>query len=247
MAGMICPTCGQENPVQNEFCLKCGSSLTAKCRRCGTENPLAAEFCGKCGIKLATATPGIPFERVAVWQGIFREIGWLEESKKLAEASNVVTTQLGAEPVIERQEPTLFFVPLANKPWFPKELRINGRKARAGKHVNALWATNCRLFVLVTEWGSLEEGFWMFPFTEFNNWETDYRGRISLSTRRGDQIEIFVRLKKAGWFDVLTAAFASDPVTRLTASTEGRRKKQASHQFMDALALFVKDMVAVGS
>ncbi len=246
MAGMICPNCGQENPAQNKFCLKCGGSLTARCRRCGTENPLAAQFCGNCSIELATATPGIPFERVALWQETFRKMNWLVQKWESDEQQlNPMLRSFGVEPYIERQEPTLFGVYLINRPWFPKELRINRRKARAGKH-NMLWATNCRLFVIVPEWRK-EERLWVFSYSEFSNCEIDYGGRISLSTRRGDQIEVSLRLGKVGWFDALMAAFASDPVARARASITGREKIQARRQFMEALALFVKDMVAVGS
>ncbi len=47
---MNCPHCHTENPNNNKFCQKCGTSLTHKtCDECGAEVPLNAENCQNCG------------------------------------------------------------------------------------------------------------------------------------------------------------------------------------------------------
>jgi len=50
-----CPQCGQENPGDARFCMRCGTSLTRRCPTCGTMNTLAAQFCVRCGTSLGGA------------------------------------------------------------------------------------------------------------------------------------------------------------------------------------------------
>lgn len=50
-----CPQCGQANPADARFCMRCGASLTRRCPSCGTLNTLAAQFCVRCGTPLAAA------------------------------------------------------------------------------------------------------------------------------------------------------------------------------------------------
>ena len=47
---LICPLCQSENPNNNKFCLRCGTSLSHKtCPECGTQVPINAETCHNCG------------------------------------------------------------------------------------------------------------------------------------------------------------------------------------------------------
>src|SRR3990170_1514964 len=50
-----CLRCGQENPREAQFCMRCGAALSRTCPACGTENPLEARFCLNCGAPLAPA------------------------------------------------------------------------------------------------------------------------------------------------------------------------------------------------
>ena len=46
---LVCPECKFENPNNNKFCQKCGTSLTTKkCDECGVEVPLSAAQCQNC-------------------------------------------------------------------------------------------------------------------------------------------------------------------------------------------------------
>ncbi|MGB3206038.1 MAG: serine/threonine phosphatase, partial [Crinalium sp.] len=46
---LVCPECKFENPNNNKFCQKCGTSLTTKkCDECGAEVPLSAAQCQNC-------------------------------------------------------------------------------------------------------------------------------------------------------------------------------------------------------
>ncbi len=47
---LICPECEFENPNDNKYCQKCGTSLTHKnCDECGSQVPLSAQQCYNCG------------------------------------------------------------------------------------------------------------------------------------------------------------------------------------------------------
>ncbi|MBJ7900143.1 MAG: serine/threonine phosphatase [Cyanobacteria bacterium RI_101] len=47
---LICPQCNFENPNRNNFCQKCGASLTHHpCPACGADVPFAEPFCPSCG------------------------------------------------------------------------------------------------------------------------------------------------------------------------------------------------------
>ncbi|NET46007.1 serine/threonine phosphatase [Okeania sp. SIO2B3] len=51
---LICPQCEFENPNQNKFCEKCGTSLTYKnCHQCGTQVYLSVQQCHNCGANIA--------------------------------------------------------------------------------------------------------------------------------------------------------------------------------------------------
>ena len=52
---MTCPCCGEANPSQARFCMKCGASVALACAKCGTELPAGAAFCFACGQAVAAA------------------------------------------------------------------------------------------------------------------------------------------------------------------------------------------------
>ena len=64
---MLCPKCGTENAEGNQYCGKCGASLSAEtpkqiggkvyCSKCGTENTGDNKNCSKCGALLSGETP----------------------------------------------------------------------------------------------------------------------------------------------------------------------------------------------
>ncbi len=57
---LVCPQCQFENPNTNNFCQKCGTSLSHKtCQECSSQVPLNAETCQNCGAFTGT-----------VWQAI---------------------------------------------------------------------------------------------------------------------------------------------------------------------------------
>ncbi|HEY9806435.1 MAG TPA: zinc ribbon domain-containing protein, partial [Candidatus Obscuribacterales bacterium] len=57
---LVCPQCQFENPDSNNFCQKCGTSLTQKtCPECGSAVAFDAKQCKSCGTTTAT-----------VWQAI---------------------------------------------------------------------------------------------------------------------------------------------------------------------------------
>ena len=57
IASMVtCPQCGQENPPEARFCMRCATKLSQSCEVCGRDNPLGAHFCLNCGTALAAAT-----------------------------------------------------------------------------------------------------------------------------------------------------------------------------------------------
>src|SRR5437870_2773161 len=46
---MKCPRCQYENPPGSNFCLGCGTRLSATCGACGNDLPAGSRFCNKCG------------------------------------------------------------------------------------------------------------------------------------------------------------------------------------------------------
>jgi class 3 adenylate cyclase/tetratricopeptide (TPR) repeat protein len=46
---MKCPRCHYENPPGSNFCLGCGTRLSATCGACGNDLPAGSRFCNKCG------------------------------------------------------------------------------------------------------------------------------------------------------------------------------------------------------
>lgn len=48
----VCPFCGDKVDADENFCNKCGKSLTKKCPGCETTNQAKDQFCRSCGTKL---------------------------------------------------------------------------------------------------------------------------------------------------------------------------------------------------
>jgi predicted ATPase/class 3 adenylate cyclase len=64
---MKCTNCGQENPPEALFCMKCAAKLERKCPQCGASNPGEALFCMRCAAKLdVDARQAVPVEDEAV-------------------------------------------------------------------------------------------------------------------------------------------------------------------------------------
>jgi class 3 adenylate cyclase/tetratricopeptide (TPR) repeat protein len=57
---MRCAACSTENPVENRFCMACGSALAVACPACGHANLPASRFCGGCGVPLGADAPAAP-------------------------------------------------------------------------------------------------------------------------------------------------------------------------------------------
>lgn len=84
---LICPLCSFENPNNNKFCQKCGTSLSHKtCPECSTQVPINAETCHNCGTFTGT-----------VWQAIIKkeplavsvtQVPLSEDSAEAATSSN---------------------------------------------------------------------------------------------------------------------------------------------------------------
>jgi class 3 adenylate cyclase/tetratricopeptide (TPR) repeat protein len=53
--GIVCSTCGHDNPTGLRVCARCASDLANICSACGFENPAGFKFCGQCGANLAAA------------------------------------------------------------------------------------------------------------------------------------------------------------------------------------------------
>jgi len=48
-----CSKCGNSNPINSNFCVKCGTKFSATCSKCGRTNPTGSAFCNQCGFALA--------------------------------------------------------------------------------------------------------------------------------------------------------------------------------------------------
>jgi protein phosphatase len=83
---LICPQCQFENPNNNKFCQKCGTSLSHKtCPECRTQVPINAETCHDCGTYTGT-----------VWWAIITK-----EPSTVAASSQILPTQTSRAEVPE--------------------------------------------------------------------------------------------------------------------------------------------------
>lgn len=55
--GIVCLSCGFDNPGGMKFCIQCASPLSTHCLQCGFDNPPGAVFCGQCGTSLSPRLP----------------------------------------------------------------------------------------------------------------------------------------------------------------------------------------------
>src|SRR2546425_6922021 len=55
---MKCPRCQYENPLGSNFCLACGTRLSATCGACGNDLPVGSRFCNKCGTPVSGESAG---------------------------------------------------------------------------------------------------------------------------------------------------------------------------------------------
>ncbi|NEO27534.1 MAG: zinc-ribbon domain-containing protein [Kamptonema sp. SIO4C4] len=63
---LVCPECQFENPPENKFCQRCGTSLTNKsCEVCGATVSLDAETCPECGAPTANILLALVFPKEA--------------------------------------------------------------------------------------------------------------------------------------------------------------------------------------
>lgn len=59
---ITCPSCGSQNPEDQQFCGACGTKLPtetpemAGCPNCGAQNPPGQQFCGACGGRMSVGT-----------------------------------------------------------------------------------------------------------------------------------------------------------------------------------------------
>lgn len=52
-AQISCIKCGNGNPPNSNFCVKCGNTLISNCSKCGGNSPSGSAFCNNCGFALA--------------------------------------------------------------------------------------------------------------------------------------------------------------------------------------------------
>src|SRR3989442_15690414 len=80
-----CPQCGTTNPLQAQFCMRCGTALVQRCPTCGRANPSGAQFC---------LQGGAPLQGTGAAE---RRAGTVLVAD--AAGSTPVTTQLDPEPM----------------------------------------------------------------------------------------------------------------------------------------------------
>ncbi|HEY9862376.1 MAG TPA: zinc ribbon domain-containing protein, partial [Candidatus Obscuribacterales bacterium] len=80
---LVCPQCQFENPHSNNFCQKCGTSLTQKaCPECGSAVPFDAKQCESCGATTATVWQAIVCGQTAVRMDDVSNWGYLDAKQR---------------------------------------------------------------------------------------------------------------------------------------------------------------------
>ncbi|MDY7005163.1 MAG: serine/threonine phosphatase [Cyanobacteriota bacterium] len=88
---LICPQCEFENPNQNKYCQKCGTSLTHKnCHQCGAQVYLSVQKCHNCGADIAQ-----------VWKAIIVTQG----ETLLPDSPEINLKEMGQEEVMSGASP----------------------------------------------------------------------------------------------------------------------------------------------
>lgn len=93
---LVCPQCQFENPDNNKFCQKCGTSLTEKaCPACAASVPFDVEYCPECGT--ATAT---------LWRAVLTRANAVDaQSAAIASSESIATKYLDAQQRYQLLEP----------------------------------------------------------------------------------------------------------------------------------------------
>lgn len=52
LAGKVCPKCGLENAILNNYCSHCGQNFTKRCPKCEGSIDLKAIYCPLCGCNI---------------------------------------------------------------------------------------------------------------------------------------------------------------------------------------------------
>ena len=95
---LVCPECKFENPNNNKFCQKCGTSLTTKkCDECGVEVPLSAAQCQNCDAFTGTVLWAI-ITRNAVQSAIATEQPPIATTLQAAANTPVLTPPEASSP-----------------------------------------------------------------------------------------------------------------------------------------------------
>jgi class 3 adenylate cyclase/tetratricopeptide (TPR) repeat protein len=92
---MVCPTCGNENPIEAKFCLECGTALAgSRCAVCGTSLPPGAKFCLACGAPVSTGGQSLatPEEERRVVSILFVDLVGFTERSDQADPEDVRRT-----------------------------------------------------------------------------------------------------------------------------------------------------------
>jgi class 3 adenylate cyclase len=106
---MKCPRCQAENPPESNFCLGCGTRLSATCSACGVDLPAESRFCNKCGAPVSAEPAGSA--RLAPSPGPYTP-------KHLAD--RILTTRAALEG--ERKQVTVLFCDVIDSTRLAEEL-----------------------------------------------------------------------------------------------------------------------------
>ena len=108
---LICPQCKSENPDNNKFCQKCGTSLTSKiCPQCSSKVAFSQNSCDNCGTKTGL-----------VWWAIISKTQEQIPVATTIEANSDVSTPLTVGLYIDGQQRYQVLEPLP--PPAPKEIQ----------------------------------------------------------------------------------------------------------------------------
>lgn len=116
---LVCPKCHFHNPITNNFCQKCGTSLTQKtCHACQTKVPLDTLNCPSCSARVGT-----------VWLAVISGAPVPAFSQQLPESiaqstSEPITVSLDPAPSITQELPAVTDVGEA-EPFSPSTLELD--------------------------------------------------------------------------------------------------------------------------
>lgn len=108
---LICPQCQFENPNNNKFCQRCGTSLTHKtCHECETQVPINAETCHNCGAFTGTVWSAIIAEQSNTMAVSHQEVALGSEAVENdianeASSEKSLASSVSSSPLIESAPP----------------------------------------------------------------------------------------------------------------------------------------------